>query len=137
KKRVLFLCTGNSCRSQMAEGLLRSFAGDQFEVYSAGVNPTHVHPLAITVMQEIGIDISHHWSKSVDEFFDQEFDYVITLCDDARQTCPFFPGAHELLHWSLPDPAGAQGTEDEKLALFRTVRDRIRQLVINLTESAS
>lgn len=136
KKRVLFLCTGNSCRSQMAEGLLRSLAGDRFEVFSAGVNPTQVHPLTIRVMQEIGIDISGHRSKPVDEFFDQEFDYVITLCDDARQTCPFFPGSHELLHWSLPDPAEASGSDDEKLIFFRTVRDRVRQHVADLLKTA-
>ena len=91
KKKVLFLCTHNSCRSQMAEGLLRDMAGDKFEVYSAGVEPTSVHPLAKKVLQEIGIDISGQQSKSVDEFLDKEFDYVITVCDNARQTCPFFP----------------------------------------------
>ena len=136
KKRVLFLCTHNSCRSQMAEGLLKNFAGDKFEVYSAGVNPTSVHPLAKKVMKEIGIDISGQQSKSVDEFLDKEFDYVITVCDNARQTCPFFPGNHELLHWSLEDPAIALGSEEERLLMFRKIRDQVRdhiQRLINTT----
>ncbi|HNT30364.1 MAG TPA: arsenate reductase ArsC [bacterium] len=132
RKRVLFLCTSNSCRSQMAEGMLRSLASDRFDVFSAGVNPTHVHPLAIRVMQEISIDISRQRSKSIDEFLGQEFDYVITLCDDTRQTCPFFPGAHELLHWSVPDPAEASGSEEETLAVVRTARDYIHKKIVDL-----
>ena len=136
KKTVLFLCTQNSCRSQMAEGLLTDMAGDKFDVYSAGVEPTSVHPLAKKVMKEIGIDISGQQSKSVDEFLDKEFDYVITVCDNARQTCPFFPGNHELLHWSLEDPAIALGSEEERLLMFRKIRDQVRdhiQRLINTT----
>ena len=135
-KKVLFLCTHNSCRSQMAEGLLKNMAGDKFEVYSAGVDPTSVHPLAKKVMKEIGIDISGQQSKSVDEFLDKEFDYVITVCDNARQTCPFFPGNHELLHWSFEDPAIALGSEEERLLMFRKIRDQLRdhiQRLINTT----
>ena len=136
KKTVLFLCTHNSCRSQLAEGLLKNLAGDKFDVYSAGVEPTSVHPLAIKVMEEVGSDISGQQSKSVDEFLDKEFDYVITVCDNARQTCPFFPGNHELLHWSLEDPAIALGSEEERLLMFRKVRDQLRdhiQRLINTT----
>ena len=136
KKTVLFLCTHNSCRSQLAEGLLKNLAGDKFDVYSAGVEPTSVHPLAKKVMKEIGIDISGQQSKSVDEFLDKEFDYVITVCENARQTCPFFPGNHELLHWSLEDPAIALGSEEERLLMFRKIRDQLRdhiQRLINTT----
>jgi arsenate reductase (thioredoxin) len=132
RKRVLFLCTHNSCRSQMAEGLLRNMAGDKFETFSAGINPTSVHPLAKKVLEEIGIDISGHYSKGIDEFLDKEFDYVVTVCDNARQTCPFFPGAHELLHWNLEDPAAAQGSEEEGLMVFRNIRDRIRENIRQL-----
>jgi arsenate reductase (thioredoxin) len=136
KKTVLFLCTHNSCRSQMAEGLLKNLAGNKFDAYSAGVNPTSVHPLAKKVMKEIGIDISGQESKSVDEFLDKEFDFVITVCDNARQTCPFFPGNHELLHWSLEDPAIALGSEEERLLIFRKIRDQLSdhiQRLINIT----
>lgn len=105
RKRVLFLCTGNSCRSQMAEGFLRHMAGDKFEVFSAGVKPTQVNPLAIKVMAEAGVDISKHRSKSVIEFLGKNFDYVITVCDNTKQTCPVFPGEHEKIHWDLEDPA--------------------------------
>ena len=132
KKRVLFLCTHNSCRSQMAEGLLRDLAGDKFDVYSAGVNPTSVNSLAKKVMKEIGIDISGQQSKSVDEFLDKGFDYVITVCDNARQTCPFFPGNHELLHWNIEDPAATQGSDEERLMVFRKVRDQIRENIRQL-----
>jgi arsenate reductase (thioredoxin) len=134
KKTVLFLCTHNSCRSQMAEGLLRDMAGDKFEVYSAGVNPTSVHPLTKKVMQEIGIDISGQQSKSVDEFLDKEFDYVITVCDNARQTCPFFSGNHKLLHWSIEDPAPALGSEEERLLIFRKIRDQIKDHIRKLVD---
>jgi len=124
-KKVLFLCTGNSARSQMAEGFLRHMAGDRFEVLSAGVKPTVVNPLAIKAMAEIGIDISRHRSKSVMEFIDQSFDYVITVCGNAQKTCPVFPGEHEKIHWDLEDPALAQGSEEDKLKVFRKVRDEI------------
>src|ERR1041385_7696158 len=105
KKRVLILCTGNSARSQMAEGILRDLAGDRFDVESAGIEPSHVRPEAIEAMREIGIDISSHRSKSVDEFVDQQFDYIITVCDNAKETCPVFPGNAKRIHWSFDDPA--------------------------------
>ena len=125
-KRVLILCTGNSARSQMAEGLLRDLAGDRFEVASAGVSPTQVRPEAITAMREVGIDISHHRSKSVDEFAGQKFDYVITVCDNAREQCPVFPDATRRVHWSFDDPAAAAGDAEARLSVFRRVRDEIR-----------
>lgn len=124
-KAVLFLCTGNSARSQMAEGILRRLAGDRFEAFSAGVKPTSVNPLAVKVMKEIGVDISEHTSKSITLFLDSQFDYVITLCDNAKQTCPLFPGKHVLLHWDIEDPATATGTEEEKLEVFRKARNAI------------
>lgn len=127
QKRVLILCTGNSARSQMAEGLLRDMAGDVFEVASAGVSPSHVRPEAIEAMREIGIDISHHRSKSVDEFTDQKIDYVITVCDNAREHCPIFPGGAKQIHWSFDDPAAAKGDEVARLAVFRRVRDEISE----------
>lgn len=129
KKRILFLCTGNSCRSQMAEGFLKHLWGDKFEAYSAGVNPTRINPLSIKAMQEVGIDISTQKSKSVKEFLGQQFDYVITVCDNAKQTCPIFPGKCEKMHWNLEDPALAQGTEEEKLAIFRKVRNEIKRKI--------
>ena len=125
RKRVLILCTGNSARSQMAEGLLRHLAGDRFEVASAGVAPTQVRPEAIAVMRELGIDISHHCSKSVDEFLGQDFDYVITVCDNANEQCPIFPSNTKRIHWSFEDPAAAAGDEQARLAVFRRVRDEI------------
>ena len=125
RKRVLILCTGNSARSQMAEGLLRHLAGDRFEVESAGVAPTHVRSEAITVMREIGIDISHHRSKSVDEFLGQDFDYVITVCDNANEQCPVFPSNTKRIHWSFEDPAAAEGDEQSRLQVFRKVRNEI------------
>ena len=127
RERVLFLCTGNSARSQMAEGLLREMAGEMFDVASAGVSPSSVRPEAIAVMREIGIDISRHRSKSVDECSDQEFDYVITVCDNAREQCPVFPGQVKQIHWSFDDPAAAEGDELARLAVFRRVRDEIRE----------
>jgi arsenate reductase len=125
KKRILFLCTGNSARSQMAEGLLRYEAGDRFEIASAGTNPTHLRPEAVSVMNELGIDISKQWSKSEDEFTGQEFDYVITVCDNAREQCPVFPGHARHLHWSFEDPAEAKGADEDRKASFRKVRDQI------------
>jgi arsenate reductase len=127
RKRVLILCTGNSARSQMAEGLLRHLAGDRFEVMSAGVSPTQVKPEAITAMREIGIDISSHRSKSVDEFSNEQFDYVITVCDNANEQCPVFPGSTKRIHWSFEDPAAAAGDENARLAVFFRVRDEILQ----------
>jgi arsenate reductase len=125
-KKVLFLCTGNSARSQMAEGFLRHMAGDRFEVFSAGVKPTQVNPFAMKVMAEASIDISRHRSKSVAEFLGQKFDYVITVCDNAKQTCPVFPGKHEKIHRSLEDPAAYMGLDEEKMAVFRKIRDQIK-----------
>ncbi len=127
KKRVLVLCTGNSARSQMAEGLLRDMGGDKFEVESAGTIASFVRPQAIAAMNEIGIDISGHRSKCVVEFIDQPFDYVITVCDNANESCPVFPGNTERIHWSFDDPAEVRGTDEDILAKFRTVRDEIRE----------
>jgi len=127
RKRVLIVCTGNSARSQMAEGLLRRLGGEGFEVASAGIRPTPVRPEAVAVMKELGIDISGHRSKSVQEFAGQPFDYVITVCDSAREACPVFPGAAKTLHWSFEDPAAAAGSEEERLAVFRRVRDQIAE----------
>jgi len=125
KKRVLILCTGNSARSQMAEGLLREIGGVRFEVFSAGKRPSSVRPEAIEAMREVGIDISDHRSKSVDEFAGREFDYVITVCDNARKECPVFPGRTERVHWGFDDPAVAAGEWPERVAVFRRVRDEI------------
>ena len=126
KKRVLFLCTHNSARSQMAEGLLRNLSGDRFEAFSAGTEATHVRPLAVRAMEEMGVDISGQESETLDRYLQEPFDYVITVCDDANEACPFFPGAREWLHWSFEDPSKANGTEEERLAVFRSVRDRIK-----------
>jgi arsenate reductase (thioredoxin) len=129
QQRVLILCTGNSARSQMAEGLMRHEAGDRFEIYSAGIKPTHVRDEAIAVMNEIGIDISGQRSKSVDEFTGQEFDFVITVCDNANEVCPVFPGKTERLHWQLEDPASVQGSEEERKSAFREIRNQIRERI--------
>ena len=125
-KRVLILCTGNSARSQMAEGLLRHDGGGRFEVESAGVSPTSVRSEAVAAMRELGVDITSHRSKSVDEFTGQDFDYVITVCDNAREQCPVFPAGTRRVHWSFDDPAAADGDEAARLAVFRRVRDEIR-----------
>jgi arsenate reductase (thioredoxin) len=128
KKRVLILCTGNSARSQMAEGILRRDGGDLFEVESAGVTPGSLRPEAIQVMREIGIDISAHRSKSLDEFICQEFDTVITVCDNAKEACPVFPGKTELVHRSFEDPPPpGVGSDEERHSVFRRVRDEIRE----------
>lgn len=132
-KKVLFLCTGNSCRSQMAEGFLRHVEGGKFEVVSAGIKPTAVNPLAIQVMGEIGIDISSQRSKSVTEFIGQKFDYVITVCDKAKQTCPVFPGRYEKIYWDIEDPAEAQGNAQERLLIFRKIRDKIQKNISQFT----
>jgi arsenate reductase len=127
KQRVLFLCTHNSARSQMAEGFLRSLAGDRFEVASAGTEATRVHPLAIRAMAEIGIDLGRHTSKIVDELVEQPWDYVITVCDAANEACPVFPKKSNRLHWSFEDPSQATGSDDQRFEVFRRVRDRIKQ----------
>jgi len=128
-RRVLFLCTHNSARSQMAEGLLRHLGGDRFEVHSAGTEATRVRPLAIKAMNELGIDISTQRSKTLDPYVDQRFDYVITVCDDANESCPIFPNATHRLHWSIPDPSKATGTETEQLGIYRQVRDDLRKRI--------
>lgn len=127
-QRVLFLCTHNSSRSQMAEGLLNARAGGRYVAESAGTHPREVHPLAIRAMAEIGIDISAaagHRAKSLTEFAGQKFDLVVTVCDEAAEECPFFPGARRQVHWGYPDPSAATGAEEERLAVFRQVRDAI------------
>jgi arsenate reductase len=126
KKRILFICTHNSARSQMAEGLLRALAGDRFEAFSAGTEATHVRPLAIKAMAELGIDISRQESKTLDRYLNEPFDEVITVCDTAAEACPIFPGAAKRQHWSFPDPSKATGSEAEQLAVYRRVRDEIR-----------
>jgi arsenate reductase len=125
RKKLLVLCTGNSARSQMAEGLLRHEGGDRFDVFSAGTKPSRVRPEAIAAMGDIGIDISGHRSKSVDEFVGQDLEYVITVCDNAKETCPVFPGTVQRLHWPFEDPAVVEGPENVRLAAFRKVRDQI------------
>lgn len=124
-RRALFLCTHNSARSQMAEGWLRQLAGDRFEVASAGTEATRVHPLATEAMREVGIDLSAHSSKTVETVLDRPWDYVITVCDTARERCPLFPGPTSRLHWSFEDPSRATGSDDQRLATFRRVRDQI------------
>ena len=127
KTRVLILCTGNSCRSQMAEGILRHYASDQFEVESAGSEPSKVNPIAIEIMNEIGIDISHHRSKHVKEFLGRYFHYIITVCDKANEACPIFPGPSQRLHWSFPDPPHSRWVTEEVKDEFRKVRDAIHE----------
>jgi arsenate reductase len=125
-QRVLFLCTHNSARSQMAEGLLRTLGGDRFEAHSARTEATGVRPLAIRAMRELDIDISKQISKTLEPYVEQRFDRVITVCDDANESCPIFPNAAHRLHWSLPDPSKATGSETEQLAVYRKVRDDLR-----------
>ena len=137
KERVLILCTGNSARSQMAEGLLRHLAGDEFEVASAGTIASFVRPQAIAVMAETGIDITSHRSKCLDEFRGTAFDYVITVCDNAAENCPVFPGAARRIHWSFDDPAEVQGSEEDILKVFRRVRDEIRSKLVGFIDGRS
>jgi arsenate reductase len=125
KQRVLFLCTGNSARSQMAEGWLRHLAGNRFEVFSAGTHPAGVNPFAVKVMNEAGVDLTRHRSKSVKDFEGQRFDAVITVCDRAKEACPIWPGAIRMLHWSFEDPASSPGPDSEREAVFRKIRDQI------------
>jgi arsenate reductase len=132
--RVLILCTGNSARSQMAEGLLRHMAGDRVEVHSAGTHPGIVRREAIAVMAELGIDIRGHWSKHVDDFAGQPFDYVITVCDHAKESCPVYPVETRRIHWSFEDPASATGDETHRLAEFRRIRDQISQRLTEFVE---
>jgi arsenate reductase len=130
KTKVLFICTHNSARSQMAEGLIRTLYPDRYEAYSAGTEPSHVNRYAIKVMAEIGINISRYRSKGLNEFLNSEFDYLITVCDHAKQTCPFFPGGKEFIHRGFEDPAAFSGSEEQKMATFRRVRDEIREWIV-------
>lgn len=129
KKKVLFLCTGNSCRSQMAEGLLKFYYDDKYKVYSAGTKPSTVNQYAVGVMKELGIDISHQYSKHIDELKDIVFDSVITVCDNAKESCPAYFGKAKKLHWSFEDPANATGVEEEILEKFREIRDQIKDTI--------
>ncbi len=131
KRRVLFICTHNSARSQMAEGLLRHLGNDRFEVFSAGTEATFVRPMAIKAMAELGIDISHQQSKTLDRYLGEPFDDVITVCDTAAEACPVFPGASRRRHWSFEDPSKATGSETEQLKVYRQVRDEIRSRIEN------
>ncbi len=129
KKKALFVCTHNSARSQMAEGLLSSLYGDRFEAFSAGTKPSHVNPFAVKAMAEIGIDISAHCSKGFDQFYNAGIDYVITVCDNANESCPVFPGAGKRLHNSFADPSAVNGSDEDKLAAFRRTRDEIKEWI--------
>lgn len=129
KTKVLFLCTGNSCRSQMAEGFLRAFGGDAYEAHSAGTQPSRVNPLAVEVMREVGIDISGQASKSVTEYLGQNFGMIVTVCDNAKKQCPIFPGSALREHWPFDDPAEAEGSNEQRLAVFRRVRDEISERI--------
>lgn len=134
-KRVLFLCTHNSSRSQMAEGLLRAHGGSAFRVFSAGTQPQIVHPLAIQAMRETGIDISNHTAKGIDLFATEPpMDLVITVCDEAQEACPFFPNARHQAHWGFPDPSRVTGSEEERLAAFRHIRDLIKEKIMRFLE---
>ncbi len=127
KERVLILCTGNSARSQMAEGLLRALGGAHFDVFSAGSRPSVVNPLAVQAMRERGIDISGQRSKHLSEFLKQPFEYVITVCDQAAETCPIFSGRAQRIHWSFPDPAAVEGSDEQRLAAFRQTREALEE----------
>ncbi len=135
KRRVLFVCTHNSARSQMAEGWLRHLGGARFEAHSAGSEATLVRPLAIRAMAEAGVDISRQRSKSLDVYRGRSFDYVVTVCDEAAEACPVVPGGGVRVQWSLPDPSQATGTEEERLRVFREVRDHLRRLVADFVAS--
>ncbi|HEY4196144.1 MAG TPA: arsenate reductase ArsC [Mucilaginibacter sp.] len=135
-KNVLVLCTGNSCRSQIAEGYLRYFAGDTANIYSAGIETHGVNPKAIEIMKKDGIDISHHTSNNINEYLEISFDFVITVCDNAKENCPYFPTKAVKLHYNFPDPAKAQGTEEEVMEQFREVREMIRKYAQNFTNES-
>ncbi|MBP2642004.1 MAG: arsC2 [Firmicutes bacterium] len=131
KKRILFLCTHNSARSQMAEGLLRGLLGDEYEAFSAGTQPGHVNPYVARAMAEIGIDLSSHRSKHLNEFIGQYFDYVVTVCDNAREACPYFPGGKKVIHHSFSDPSVFKGTDEEIMSGVRSVRDEIKGWILD------
>lgn len=134
KIKVLFVCTGNSCRSQMAEGLLRHMGGDRFEVYSAGTHPSRVHPMSIRVMKELGINISTHTSDPLDKYFGHGINYVITLCDNAREFCPTFPGKSKKIHWSIADPFRSWKNDHKIIGRYRQTRDDIQERLEQLIE---
>ena len=135
KKKVIFICTGNACRSQMAEGLLRHLAGDKFEVYSAGSHPSHLHPASIAVMAEWGIDIARHTAEPIDDYLETGIDIVITVCDNAQQICPTFPGNVKRIHWGLDDPYHGWGAKPEDLLPYREIRDELKDRIkVFLTE---
>jgi len=131
KKGILFLCTGNSCRSQMAEGFAKIMFSKDLKIFSAGTEPKTIHPIAVKVMQEIGIDISQHWSKNISEIPIDKIDLVVTLCGDAAENCPIFPGKIKKIHWEIEDPAKTKGSEEEIAKVFRKVRDNIRSFIIS------
>ena len=131
KERVLFLCTHNSARSQMAESWLRALAGGRYEAASAGTEATQVHPLAVRAMAEVGIDLSAHTSKTLERFLHDRWDWVVTVCDAANEACPVFPGAAQRLHWSFDDPSRATGSEEARLDVFRRIRDEIREKLLS------
>ena len=135
KKKVLFICTGNACRSQIAHGLLRDMAGDRFEVFSAGSHPSRVHPMSVAVMEEVGIDISHHTSDFVDDYLDKCIDIAITVCDNANQSCPTFPGKAERIHWSIDDPFKGWSFDTSQMDSFRETRREIKEKLESFLES--
>jgi len=135
KKKVLFICTGNACRSQIAHGLLRDMAGERFEVFSAGSHPSRVHPMSVAVMEEVGVDISHHTSDFVDDYLDKGIDIAITVCDNANQSCPTFPGNAERIHWSIDDPFKGWNFETSQLDSFRETRREIKEKLEMFLES--
>ena len=137
RQRVLFICLHNSARSQMAEGLLRSFAGDRFDVFSAGIEASAIRPEAIVAMDEIGIDIAGQTSKTLERYLGQPFDWLITVCDTARQQCPIFPGVEQTSHWGIDDPAKVSGTKEERLHAFRLARDELRSRIRLFVATAS
>ena len=134
KKKVLFICTGNACRSQIAHGLLRDMAGDRFEVFSAGSHPSRVHPMSVAVMEEVGVDISHHTSDFVDDYLDKGIDIAITVCDNANQSCPTFPGKAERIHWSIDDPFKGWNFETSQMDSFRETRREIKERIETFLE---
>ncbi len=135
KKKVLFICTGNACRSQIAHGLLRDMASDRFEVFSAGSHPSRIHPMSIAVMEEVGVDISHHTSDFVDDYLDKGIDIAITVCDNANQSCPTFPGKAERIHWSIDDPFKGWSFDTSQMDSFRETRREIKEKLESFLES--
>ena len=135
KKNIIFICTGNACRSQIAHGLLQNLANDRFNVFSAGSHPSQVHLMSIKIMEEIGIDISHHTSDHIDEYLDKGIDIVITVCDNANKLCPIFPGNVERLHWSIDDPFRGWDYNENQMESFRVTREEIKARILNFLQS--